>query len=91
MTYEYHIRVAAEPQSLLRVLGLFAQRWLVPHHVEAQNVGDSLQIRVAVDTDVATADLIAKKLSEAVIVLEVQLCRSGNRDKALPNIECGIA
>ena len=68
------VTAAAEPQSLPRVLGLFAQRWITPDDVRAQRSGDMIAIRCEV-TDIAERELeiIASKLAEMVLVASVEV------------------
>jgi hypothetical protein len=74
MSARLHIRADADPQTLPRVLGLLAQRWLVPSEFIARVEGDALDIRCLVPTltdDAAT--IVAAKLAEMVLVREVNL------------------
>lgn len=71
--HRFHIDVAAEPQSFLRVMGLFAQRAIIPVAAEMRVDGDRMRIAVdARDLPPAQAALIAAKLREAVAVTGVE-------------------
>lgn len=69
MTSWFQVTASARPQMLLRALGIFAQRDLVPRHITVHQVGDDLQIIIDVDglTDQA-AQLLCRKLEQIVAV-----------------------
>lgn len=68
--HRFRIEAIADPQSLPRVAGAFAQRGIVPVSLSARLVGDDLQIEVIVaDLDVRRAAIVAAKLGEAVAVI----------------------
>lgn len=70
----FRIDVSAEPQSLLRVMGHFAQRAVVPVAAEMRVDGDRMRIDVdARDLAPSQAALIAEKLREVVAVIGVEL------------------
>jgi hypothetical protein len=74
MTSTLHIRAAADPQTLPRVIGLFSQRWMVPSDVVVRRNGDLLDIRCAVpDLTGPMLEIVAAKLREFVLVHEVTL------------------
>ena len=77
MTHYFHIVTAADPQALPRVLGIFAQRAVVPRTVGAVRDGDAFAVTIDVDAlDPRIADIIAAKLDEAVLVLSVACDRA---------------
>lgn len=62
----------ADPQTLLRVLGLFAQRWLMPDKVVVRVRGDVLKVSCrAPPLSAKDLDILAAKLREIVLVQEV--------------------
>ncbi|WP_442110626.1 hypothetical protein [Pseudomonas sp. NUPR-001] len=70
----YQLQVEAEPDSLCRVLNLFALQFLTPHKVQMTQSGDVL----AVDIEIAglswhRAELIAQKMRNLICVDEVHL------------------
>ncbi|PXA90990.1 hypothetical protein DMC47_26700 [Nostoc sp. 3335mG] len=74
MTATLHIRAAADPQTLPRVIGLFSQRWMVPSDLVARRDGDLLDIACAVpDLTGDALEIVAAKLREFVLVHEVTL------------------
>ena len=70
----FDVSYAADPQAALRILGLFAQRALVPRGVRIQTVpsGQSARITLA-DADEHEAEVIAAKLREMPLVADVTL------------------
>ena len=72
--HRFRIEVSAEPQSLLRVLGCFAQRDIVPATTRMRVEDSRMQIEIeAGNLPPAQAALIAAKLREAVAVSDVAL------------------
>lgn len=70
----YDIRVEAEPDSLCRILNLFALQSLTPHHVQACQDNQLLSVHIAVGgLTWHRAELIAHKLRNLVCVAEVSL------------------
>lgn len=70
----YHLQVEAEPDSLCRVLNLFALQFLTPHQVQMNRQDDLLEI----DIEIAglswhRAELIAQKMRNLICVDEVRL------------------
>ena len=64
------------PQSLLRLLGLFAARDITPAAVRSTQEQDQLYVEIMVDgMDEATADIIAEKARMIVGVRECLLSR----------------
>ena len=73
-TARYRLQAEAEPDSLCRVLNLFALRFLTPHSVHVQQQDDLLDIEVGVDgLSWHRAEVIAQKLRNLVCVGEVRL------------------
>jgi len=65
----FRIVAAYDPQALPRILGVFAQRTLVPAALSSQRRGGMLHVEAALDDlDAPTAAIIAAKLSESVLV-----------------------
>lgn len=72
--HRFLIAANAEPQSLLRVLGCFAQRDIVPAATRMRVEDGRMQIEIeARGLPDAQAALIAAKLREAVAVTGVEL------------------
>lgn len=72
--HRFRIEAIADPQSLPRVAGAFAQRGIVPDTLSACFDGGTMRIEVAVaELDDRQAAIIAAKLGEAVIVVAVEL------------------
>ncbi len=72
--HRFHIEAIADPQSLPRIAGAFAQRGIVPTSLSACLDGDELRIDVTVaNLDDRQAAIIATKLDEAVAVVAVEL------------------
>jgi hypothetical protein len=67
----FRILAIPDPQALPRVLGVLAQRSLMPDRLSARHVDGRLRIALALDLDAATARIIAAKLLEAFLVVEV--------------------
>jgi len=75
-----HFRIVAvpDPQTLPRIMGIFAQRTLVPTTLSSQLRGGMLHIETALDDlDAPTAAIIAAKLCESVLVAAA-VCESEN-------------
>ncbi|AIR89028.1 hypothetical protein [Pseudomonas cremoricolorata] len=74
----YEIRVEAEPDSLCRILNLFALQSLTPHHVQASQEDDHFLVHIAVGgLTWHRAELIGHKLRNLVCVAEVSLQGAG--------------
>lgn len=72
MTHAFRIVARCDPQALPRIVGLFAQRSLVPEQMTARLSGGMLHVAVVIaDIEPALADLLAAKLGEAVLVESV--------------------
>jgi acetolactate synthase regulatory subunit len=68
----FDIRAAADPQTLPRILGLMAQRWIVPCRVVATTEAGEMRIVVETDgLDVDAAAILAAKIGTMVLVGEV--------------------
>ena len=72
--WRFEIEAMVDPQSLLRVMGYFAQRSVVPDALEMR-VGDGrMTIRLIVnDLPGAQAHIVAAKLEQIVLVEGVRL------------------
>ncbi len=69
MTRHFRIVAVPDPQTLPRIMGVFAQRTLVPTALSSQRRGGMLHIDAALDNlDAPTAAIIAAKLCESVLV-----------------------
>jgi hypothetical protein len=71
-----HFRIVAapDPQTLPRIMGVFAQRTLVPTTLSARRRRGMLHIDAALDDlDASTAAIIAAKLAASVLV-ESAIC-----------------
>ncbi|MGF7147651.1 hypothetical protein FHS96_001260 [Sphingomonas zeicaulis] len=81
MSWRFAIEAADDPQSLPRIVGYFAQRWIVPSGVTMalRDGGMAIDVAVAVDTlDEQGAAIIAAKLRENVLVCHVTLLGGGD-------------
>lgn len=73
-TARYRLRAEAEPDSLCRVLNLFALQFLTPNSVHVDQMDDWLDIEVGVEgLSWHRAQVIAQKLRNLVCVGEVSL------------------
>ncbi len=69
MRRRFRIIACPDPQTLPRIIGVFAQRSLIPALMSAQRHGEMLHIEAHLDDlDPAIAGIIAAKLDEAVLV-----------------------
>ncbi|MGF6595241.1 hypothetical protein [Pseudomonas sp. 2835] len=74
----YQLQVEAEPDSLCRVLNLFALQFLVPHRVNVEQQDDLLNIEIGISgLSWHRAELIAQKMRNLIYVTEVQLSAAG--------------
>lgn len=74
----FDIEAGLDPQSLPRILNLFAQRWLMPRHVSMRQEGERLLVAIEMsDLDRDAAELIAAKLRDMVLVTGVALKHAG--------------
>ncbi|RXZ64220.1 hypothetical protein [Pelagerythrobacter rhizovicinus] len=72
--HRFHIDAIADPQSLPRVAGAFAQRGIVPDSLSARFDGDTVRIEVAISgLHARQAAIIAAKLGETVTAIAVRL------------------
>ena len=73
-TVHYRLQAEAEPDSLCRVLNLFALQFLTPHSVQVSQQDDWLNIEVGIGgLSWHRAEVIAQKLRNLVCVGEVSL------------------
>ncbi|QBF24202.1 hypothetical protein EXN22_00350 [Pseudomonas tructae] len=74
----YQLQVEAEPDSLCRVLNLFALQFLVPHRVNVEQHDDLLNIEIGISgLSWHRAELIAQKMRNLICVTEVRLSEIG--------------
>ncbi|MBH3426950.1 hypothetical protein [Pseudomonas alkylphenolica] len=70
----YQLQVEAEPDSLCRVLNLFALQFLTPHKVVMNQCDDVLQVELEIGgLSWHRAELIAQKMRNLICVDEVRL------------------
>ena len=68
------VTASAEPGTLIRVLGLFAVRDLVPRFVSCVRESDMLRIEVDIDSVGDDIDqILAAKLRQIIVVTDVAL------------------
>lgn len=73
-TVNYRLQAEAEPDSLCRVLNLFALQFLTPHSVQVSQQDDWLDIEIGIGgLSWHRAEVIAQKLRNLVCVGEVSL------------------
>ncbi|NER61976.1 hypothetical protein G3435_22535 [Pseudomonas sp. MAFF212428] len=74
----YRLQVEAEPDSLCRILNLFALQFLVPHQLHMEQHGELLDIQLGVaGLSWHRAELIAQKMRNLICVTEVSLQPQG--------------
>lgn len=84
MSHCFHIVAIADPQTLSRVVGLFAQRSLVPHRLSSRRVANRLHILLEVGgLDSTSAETIAARLVETVLVAKVVCERRLQREAGI--------
>lgn len=70
----YQLQVEAEPDSLCRVLNLFAMQFLTPHSVQVSQQDDWLDVQIGVGgLSWHRAEVIAQKLRNLICVSEVSV------------------
>ena len=70
----YRLRIEAEPDSLCRVLNLFAMQFLTPHSVQVDKHEDWLDVQIGVaGLSWHRAEVIARKLHNLVCVDTVSI------------------
>ncbi|PYC27761.1 hypothetical protein [Pseudomonas mosselii] len=76
-TVHYRLQAEAEPDSLCRVLNLFALQFLTPHSVRVSQCDDLLDMEIGIGgLSWHRAEVIAQKLRNLVCVTDVSLeCR----------------
>ncbi|MCG8294424.1 MULTISPECIES: hypothetical protein [Pseudomonas] len=73
-TVRYRLQAEAEPDSLCRVLNLFALQFLTPHSVQVSQCDDLLDMQIGIGgLSWHRAEVIAQKLRNLVCVSEVSL------------------
>ena len=74
----YQLQVEAEPDSLCRVLNLFALQFLVPHRLNVEQQDNLLIVEIGISgLSWHRAELIAQKMRNLICVTEVQLSETG--------------
>lgn len=74
MTHRFRIDAIADPQSLPRIAGFFAQRAMVPSAMRMRMLRQHMRIDVTIGgLDGGQAAVIAAKLGEMFAVIEVEL------------------
>lgn len=69
----FAVRAKADPQAMLRIVGLFAQRHQVPRHISALKVGDDLHISTEVEElSEEAADILCWKIRQIVCVQKAE-------------------
>lgn len=77
----YHVQVEAEPDSLCRILNLFALQFLTPHCVQMRQQDDLLEVEIEIaGLSWHRAELIAQKMRNLICVDEVRLQCSQRTD-----------
>ena len=70
MRQRFDILVQNDPQSLLRVVGLFAQRAMIPETLAVARTDDGLHVAIEIaGLDAAGADILVARLREGVMVI----------------------
>jgi len=70
----FQIKAAHDPQTMLRLLGLFAQRNIVPLTISCQAYVETQDVRlVATGLSKKDAQIIAAKMTAMVTVIDVNL------------------
>ncbi|MDF9619871.1 hypothetical protein P5705_19665 [Pseudomonas entomophila] len=73
-TVRYRLQAEAEPDSLCRVLNLFALQFLTPHSVQVSQRDDLLDMQIGIGgLSWHRAEVIAQKLRNLVCVSDVSL------------------
>jgi len=72
--WRFEVEAVTDPQSLLRVIGYFAQRSIVPTEVAVKVAGDVMHIAI-ITADLPTdhAHIIEAKISQLFVVNDVTL------------------
>lgn len=77
----YQLQVEAEPDSLCRVLNLFALQFLTPHRVVMTQRDDVLEVEIELGgLSWHRAELIAQKMRNLICVDEVSLALAPHPD-----------
>lgn len=83
-TVRYCLQAEAEPDSLCRVLNLFALQFLTPHSVQVSQQDDLLDIEIGIGgLSWHRAEVIAQKLRNLVCVGDVTLENQVRMEMAL--------
>ncbi|MBL9068093.1 MAG: hypothetical protein JNN10_17560 [Sphingopyxis sp.] len=82
MKQPFRIVAYPDPQTLPRIMGVFAQRSLIPVTLAAQLRDGMLHVEVGFDDlDPATAAIVTAKLCEAVLVASARCDAPENADE----------
>jgi len=83
-TVSYHLQAEAEPDTLCRVLNLFALQFLTPHSLQVNQQGDLFTIEIGIGgLSWHRAEVIAQKLRNLVCVDEVSLVNQARVELAV--------
>jgi len=81
----FRIVAVPDPQTLPRIIGIFAQRSLIPSTMAVKLRGDQLDIETTLDDlDAPTSAMIAAKLAESVLVASVVCESAGAKSNTRP-------
>lgn len=80
----FTVVTSADPQAVLRVLGLFAQRDQVPRDVAARRVGEEMHIRVEMEEmSEEAANILCWKMRQIVCVRQAEWAVTDNVTRLL--------
>jgi acetolactate synthase small subunit len=89
LNQHFEIWMQDDPQALLRVVGLFAQRSLVPEALTAQRADDRLRVTTEVSgIDAGGADILVARLREAVLVIDAARHEAAAPIAHQPSLRC---
>jgi hypothetical protein len=81
VSFLFRVVAFPDPQTLPRIVGIFAQRSLVPTFMASDRRGDMLHVEARLDDlDPAMAAIIAAKLGEAVLVVSAMCHPAGEAE-----------
>jgi len=82
-TVHYHLVAEAEPDSLCRVLNLFAMQYLTPQGLNVTSENDLLHIDIVIDgLSWHRAEVISHKMRNLICVLTVELQAAQRQGRA---------
>lgn len=77
LTAQFEVEAEADPQVLLRLLGLFAQRWLTPSHVTMSATAHEVRVMIRqAGLSQPSATMIAERMRSGPFVRQVTLSLS---------------